>query len=144
MSDDYLQLGLERFNEEALRRQQPWMLVKPVGATLWIGPLFIPRDAGVARQTACWACLAHRLRGHRKVEHYLAQRKGSSGPFPFSYSLLPSTQQTALSLAATESLKWLVTGRNEALENKVVTLDTLSLQKRDHLLLRRHWRIVSS
>lgn len=131
LSDDYLQPGLQSFNEEAARSQHPWMLVKPVGATLWIGPLFIPA------QTACWACLAHRLQGHRKIERYLEQRKGSSGPFPFSRSLLPSTQQTALSIAATESLKWLVTGRNEALENKVVTLNTLSLQKRDHVLLRR-------
>ncbi|MGB0388894.1 MAG: TOMM precursor leader peptide-binding protein, partial [Ardenticatenaceae bacterium] len=130
LTDDYLQPGLQTFNEEAVSSQRPWMLLKPVGSTLWIGPLFIPG------QTACWDCLAHRLQGHRKIERYLQQRKGG-GSFPFSFSVLPSTLQTALGIAATESVKWLVTGKNEALENKVVTLNTLSLQKRDHVLIRR-------
>ena len=143
LTDDYLQPGLQTFNEEMIRTQRPWMLMKPVGSALWIGPLFIPRpppaasNAGVARQSACWACLAHRLQGHRKIESYLQERKGVSGAFPFSLSILSSTLQTALGIAATESVKWLVTGKNEALENQVVTLDTLSLQKRDHILVRR-------
>src|SRR5262249_24205101 len=40
--DDYLQEGLEAYNQEALKRSRPWMLVKPVGLALWFGPLFRP------------------------------------------------------------------------------------------------------
>ena len=37
------------------------MLVKPVGAVVWVGLIFVPR------QTGCWQCLAQRLRGNREV-----------------------------------------------------------------------------
>ncbi|HXV43246.1 MAG TPA: TOMM precursor leader peptide-binding protein, partial [Anaerolineae bacterium] len=131
LTDDYLQIGLDTFNQQALSQNQPWLLVKPVGTELWLGPLFVPG------QTGCWACLAHRLRGHRKVESYLAEKKGIPGPFPIALSALPSTLQTAFSLAATEIAKWVVCGQNPNLAGKVVTLNTLTLEQRHHLLLRR-------
>jgi ribosomal protein S12 methylthiotransferase accessory factor len=31
LTDDYLQDGLDDFNEKAVLRSRPWMLVKPVG-----------------------------------------------------------------------------------------------------------------
>jgi ribosomal protein S12 methylthiotransferase accessory factor len=37
--DDYLHEGLDAYNQEALARRRPWMLVKPVGLTLWLGPV---------------------------------------------------------------------------------------------------------
>jgi ribosomal protein S12 methylthiotransferase accessory factor len=131
LTDDYLQNGLDALNREFLGRNQPWLLVKPLGTELWLGPLFIPS------QTGCWACLAHRLRGHRKVETYLAEKKGLPGPFPTALSALPSTLQTAFSLAATEIAKWLVCDQNANLSSNVVTLNTLTLEQHHHLLVRR-------
>src|SRR5262249_5018880 len=61
-TDDYLYDELGVFNREALARDRPWLLVKPVGTELWVGPLFLPG------RTGCLACLAHRLRGARKIE----------------------------------------------------------------------------
>lgn len=131
LTDDYLQDGLEAFNQQALIHHRAWLLVKPVGTELWIGPVFIPG------QTGCWACLAHRLRGHRKIEGYLQAKHGTSSVFPTSLSVLPSTLHTALGIAATETAKWMVSGHNKQLEGTIVTLNTLSLEKRNHVLIRR-------
>ena len=63
VTDDYLRPALAAWNASSLASGRPWLLVKPVGIETWIGPVFVPG------QTACWECLAQRLRGHRKLEH---------------------------------------------------------------------------
>lgn len=72
LSDDYLQYGLGEFNSAALKSGRPWLLVKPLGMTLWIGPNFRPG------KTACWECLAQRLRTNRKIESYLQNKKATA------------------------------------------------------------------
>ena len=131
LTDDYLQDGLDAFNQEALSCDRPWMLVKPVGIEMWVGPIFIPDKTG------CWECLAQRLRGHRKVERYLQQRNNTAQLFSTSLSALPSTLSTALGIAATETAKWLACSQNESLEGNIVTLNALSLEKSNHVLVRR-------
>jgi len=80
LTDDYLQPELAKINKQALESQQTWLLVKPVGSVLWLGPVFVPGKTG------CWDCLAHRLRGNREVEASVLrqkqaqqQRNGQSG-----------------------------------------------------------------
>lgn len=131
LTDDYLRSGLDAFNQDSLACDRPWMLVKPVGTELWIGPLFLPGKTG------CWLCLAHRLQGARKVENFLRESDPLLRPFALSLAALPSTLQTAYSIAATEVAKWIVCGRNEEIEGQVITLDTLSLAKYSHQLVRR-------
>lgn len=131
LTDDYLQEGLEAFNRQALMDNRQWMLVKPVGTEIWVGPIFIPGKTG------CWECLRHRLRGTRKVESYLQQKKNTTKPFPTSFAVLPSTLQTALGIAATETAKWVVAETNPCLKGNILTLDTLTLEKRHHVLVRR-------
>ena len=67
---DYLQPELAELNASALRSRRPWMLVKPLGRQLWVGPVFRPGVSG------CWECLAQRLRGNRDVAGYLVERAG--------------------------------------------------------------------
>ena len=62
LTDDYLQPQLKEINKTALSASQPWLLAKPVGGVLWLGPIFEPENTG------CWECLSQRLRGHREVE----------------------------------------------------------------------------
>ncbi len=131
LADDYLWPGLAGLNERALAKGRPWLLARPVGVELWLGPLFIPG------QTGCWACLAHRLQGHRKVESYLQDKTGSRDPFAAALSVLPSTQQTALGLVATETARWLAGGPHQPLAGQVITLDSQSLEKRIYRLVRR-------
>jgi ribosomal protein S12 methylthiotransferase accessory factor len=130
LTDDYLQEDLEKINQEALQNDRPWMLVKPLGTEIWIGPIFIPGKTG------CWECLAHRLRSHRQVENYL-QNKKNTASFPTSLSALPSTLATAYGIAATELAKWIACDRSESLESNIITLNALSLEKRHHFLVQR-------
>lgn len=130
LTDSYLQEGLDTFNQQALEISHPWMLVKPVGTVLWIGPIFYPGRMG------CWECLAQRLRGNSPVEEFVRRRKDIAYPLtPPSHSLT-SISQTAVGMAATETLKWILRG-NKRLEGILVTHDTLSLETKNHILTKR-------
>lgn len=111
ITGDYLRPDLADFDRSA-----PWMLVKPVGTVLWIGPLFEPGRRG------CGRCLAERLRGWRDAE---------APPQPAA----ASTLETAAGLAATEILKWVLQGGNPGLENTLVTLDVRSLETARHAVV---------
>ncbi len=69
--DDYLRPVLASMNAQAIRgRMNPWLLAKPVGRVVWIGPLFQPGEAG------CWACMAARLRCNREIEAWVGRQEG--------------------------------------------------------------------
>lgn len=131
LTDDYLHEGLAEINQQALQSQRPWMLVKPVGTTLWIGPIFHPEKTG------CWECLAQRLRANRPVESFIQRKKGITDYLPTSVSLFPFTSEMGLDLAAQEILKWTIQQQNESLEGTLVTLDTMTLKTQNHTLVKR-------
>jgi len=131
LTDDYLQDGLADFNEKAVLRSRPWMLIKPVGTIVWIGPILYPG------KTACWQCLAQRLRGNRPVEQFIESREESPTRLTSPLAACPSTLQTALGMAATEVFKWIVWGENQRLEGMLVTHDTLSLETQNHIVVKR-------
>jgi oxazoline/thiazoline synthase len=131
LTDDYLHNDLIAFNQEALARHRPWLLVKPTGSEILLGPLFLPGKTG------CWECLAHRFRSAQKITNYLQEKIGASAPRPHPLPSLPSTFQTALSIAATEVAKWVACGQNENLEGTIVTFDVLSLTTQSHPLVQR-------
>ncbi len=131
LTDDYLREDLAAFNQKALSQNRPWLLVKPVGTIVWIGPLFQPG------QTGCWECLAQRLRDNRPVETYLHRHKGTSLSVVLPQAAFPTAVRTALELSATELFKFIVQGKSTRLAGALVTLDTLSLQLQDHILVKR-------
>jgi bacteriocin biosynthesis cyclodehydratase domain-containing protein len=131
LTDDYLRAGLEAYNRESLRTGRPWLLLKPVGAQVWIGPLFRPG------RTGCWACLASRLRVNRWTETYLQGRLGRAEPVPLVRGFTPATLQIAHGLAATAVARWIGVGGSSELEGKVLTLDTITWQSQLHQLMRR-------
>lgn len=131
LADDYLHHDLDEFNQKSLQSQVPWMLVKPLGTMVWLGPLFD------SQQTACWQCLARRLKDNRPVAGFV-QRANNQSFAPFTpQGFLPSTRQTALGMAATEVFKWIVQGRNDRLKNTLITYDTLTLQSQEHFVVKR-------
>lgn len=131
LTDDYLQEGLGEINREALASGRPWMLVRPVGVEIWLGPIFVPGKTG------CHACLSHFLGGHRKAETYIKEKRGLAGPLVLARAALTSTASAALGLAATEVAKWVLKGSSEALEGRIVTFDMISLERAAHTLIRR-------
>ncbi len=131
MVEDYLQPELEDFNQQMLQGQSPWMLIKPWGTVGWIGPLFLPEKTG------CWHCLASRLEDNRPVEGFIKRNKASSHGISVPLGFVSSTVQTILAMAATEVFKWIVRGENQQIEGALLTYDTLGLQTRRHMLVKR-------
>jgi oxazoline/thiazoline synthase len=131
LTDDYLRSGLAAYNRQSLDSKRPWLLVKPVGCQLWVGPLFRPGKTG------CWECLANRLRFNRQVESYVHVRKGLDEPFSIARGYNPATLQIAWNLAASEIAAWVVRGESQLLEGKVQTLDIFSWKTQAHILVRR-------
>ncbi|MDE1460833.1 TOMM precursor leader peptide-binding protein [Spartinivicinus poritis] len=58
--NDYLDPKLVQINQTQLKNQSPWLLFKPFGNQVRIGPLFVPGN-----NTLCWQCLAYRLKMHQ-------------------------------------------------------------------------------
>jgi bacteriocin biosynthesis cyclodehydratase domain-containing protein len=131
VTDDYLRPGIAELCRRAREQEQPWMLVKPIGIEMWLGPAFSPPAPG------CWACLEHRLRGHRKVEQYLRRRQQPDEPRVTALAGLPSTAMAWACLAAAEVLKWIAEGRSHRLAGNLITLNALTLETRSHRLTSR-------
>ncbi len=135
--DDYQHPDLAAYNEERLDDETPWLLVKPVGAELWMGPLVRPWD------TACWECMAQRLRLNQPVETFLQKRTALARPDadPFLVAApraqTAATQQTALHLAALQIADWIARDDTTAFENALVTINLRSLQKQRHGIVQR-------
>jgi ribosomal protein S12 methylthiotransferase accessory factor len=131
LTDDYARTALDEINRRQLAARQPWMLIKPVGTILWLGPLFQPG------QTGCWECLVQRLRSNRMVEGFLLDRKQATEPYLTSRGWLPTTLQAGMNLAANEVAKVLSGSYFRSLEGEVVTLDTMRLSLEHHTLIKR-------
>lgn len=124
LTDDYLRPELDCYHQQA---EKPWLLVKPVGQLLWVGPLFIPGE------TACWDCLAQRLRLNRSLESWISQQTGQSLP----QASLRSTVHIALNMAATQVVNYLAGEANPLLCNRIITCDTQTLTTQTHLIIKR-------
>ena len=131
VTDDYLRPALAAWNARSLASGKPWLLVKPMGMETWIGPLFVPGLTG------CWECLAQRLRGHRKLEQYLALRTGTSLPIAPPAASIASTGHATLAEAATEITRWIGSGGQSALLDRVLATNVLTFERHVHTLTRR-------
>jgi ribosomal protein S12 methylthiotransferase accessory factor len=130
LADSYLRPELEAFNASALATGRPWLLVRPVGRQIWVGPLLRPEETG------CWQCLTHRLQANRPVASYLAGRNVLEAPLVDDTSCTPATLQTALGLAANAVAAWVVRGSTPELDGKLQTLDVASWKLETHYLAR--------
>lgn len=130
LTDDYLREELAEINRVHLREGRPWLLARPVGPVLWIGPVFRPGEGG------CWRCLTQRLEGHRQSISYLETRLRSRRPLALPAADLPLTRDAGLRLVAAEVVKWLAGARNGQ-QGDVITLDTQRLGTDRHPLRAR-------
>jgi ribosomal protein S12 methylthiotransferase accessory factor len=127
---DYLAPGLAEVDAAHRASRRPWLLAKPGGATVWLGPVFQPPATG------CWHCLATRLTGHRQAEEYVQAALGRGGPAPRSAVSVPPLAATAMQMLALEAMKWLAGFRYPG-QRCVSTFDSLDLRVRQHELRAR-------
>ncbi|MHA6763625.1 TOMM precursor leader peptide-binding protein [Streptacidiphilus sp. PAMC 29251] len=130
LCDDYLNPDLLAVDAQERAAGRPWLLARPMGATVWIGPVFQP-GAG-----PCWSCLAHRLRGHRQSEVPVQRALGLAGPVSRPAAHVRAGSAAAAQLVALEAVKWLAGYRHPG-QSAVMTLDTLTLESRHHPLRQR-------
>jgi ribosomal protein S12 methylthiotransferase accessory factor len=130
--DDYLRPELGDLNAAFLAAGRPWLLVKPGGTLLWLGPLFRPGTTG------CWACMRQRLEGNRQVQRFVHRRTGdASRPFPTSRGILAPAVGAAAASVTTEVLEILATGSSPRLDGVLLTVDRRTSESARHVLLRQ-------
>ncbi|MEU6560087.1 TOMM precursor leader peptide-binding protein [Nocardia nova] len=138
--DDYLDPELEQINRTMFDSGAAWMPVKTAGTVVWIGPIFEPGES------ACWDCMAVRMRSNRMVDHYLKQRHNTKLSFA-AVTGLPTTRAVAADLAILQAAKWLggvtmepsVVGRRSRplRRSELITFDTIEMTTGKHILTRR-------
>jgi ribosomal protein S12 methylthiotransferase accessory factor len=128
---DYLCAALEAYNREALRTGRRWMLVKPVGHTILVGPAFHPGRSG------CWSCMAQRLRMNRSVEMFVQRKLDRREPLLVAAATTAATRQVASGLAATEVARWIVRGDAVAADSGVLSLDVMTWRTQRHPFTRQ-------
>lgn len=132
VTDSYLAPELDEWNRQAIAEGKPWVLVKPGGIQSWLGPAFVPGE------TACWECLAHRLRWHKRAEVHFAHRAQRRDGFPHvPISGIGSSALPALAELATEVTRWIGVGGSSVLADRVISTDRLTLERQSHVLTRR-------
>jgi ribosomal protein S12 methylthiotransferase accessory factor len=130
LTDSALRGELRDYNAAALRDGRPWLLVKPSGRQVWVGPLFRPGKTG------CWECLAQRLRINFPVAAYLQGRNGHAKAVVQDSAATPATLQVGLGLAVNAVALWVVCGDLPELDGKLQTLDVPTWRWQTHALIR--------
>jgi oxazoline/thiazoline synthase len=126
---DYLDDRLAELNRQHLSDSKPWLLVQPSGIFPLIGPIFSPE------KSACWTCLADRMRRNREVKAFL--NRGQARPITVSPLARQTFGQSATHLAAAEIAKAIATDFRTELRDHIISLDLLGLTVVKHYVAAR-------
>jgi oxazoline/thiazoline synthase len=114
---DYLEGRLLELNRQHLSDRTPWVLVQPSGIFPLVGPVFRPG------QSACWMCLAERMKRNREVKALLDRRQARC--LAVSPLARHTFGQSAIQLAAVEVAKAIATDFRTQLRDHIISLDLL-------------------
>jgi ribosomal protein S12 methylthiotransferase accessory factor len=115
--NDYLEGRLAELNRQHLSDHTPWMLVQPSGIFPLVGPVFSPG------RSACWACLAERMKRNREVKAFLDRRQARRvAASPLARDAFGGS---AIQLAAVEIAKAIATDFRTDLRDHLISLDLL-------------------
>jgi ribosomal protein S12 methylthiotransferase accessory factor len=125
LCQDYLDAHLSEVDAWQRTAKRPWLLAKPAGARLWIGPFFTPGDG------PCLHCLTARLWGNRPAEAHVRDALGLPGPLARPEATLTPLATVARNLVALEAVKWLA-GQRHAGQRALWTFDSRDLTGERH------------
>ena len=114
---DYLEGRLAELNRQHLSDHTPWLLVQPSGIFPLVGPVFSPG------KSACWTCLADRMKRNREVKALLD--RGQARCVAVSPLARHTFGQSAIQLAAVEIAKAIATDFRTELRDHIISLDLL-------------------
>ncbi len=129
MVSDYLEMSLADLNQQHLLKQTPWLLVQPSGIFPLVGPVFSPG------KSACWTCLADRMKRNREVRALLDRE----GPRCVAVSPLARRPlgQAGIQLAAVEIAKAVATEFRTELSDHIISLDLSGATTAKHYVAAR-------
>jgi bacteriocin biosynthesis cyclodehydratase domain-containing protein len=114
---DYLDGRLSDLNRRHLSDSTPWVLAQPSGIFPLAGPVLSPG------KSACWMCLADRMKRNREVRAMLDRSDACCLTVsPLSRHTLG---QSGIQLAAVEIAKAIATGFRTELSDHIISLDLL-------------------
>lgn len=131
LTDDYNAPELHILNQKFEQHKTSWLLAKPTGTQLWLGPTFVPG------KTACWECLNHRLELHKPINKLYQATKNTQQNPPQPYINHPLAAQMMANLVVIELIKWLYHGQHELLHGKILTWNTQTLEQQYHIVIKR-------
>ena len=97
LTDSYLRPELARLALEFSNRGTRWLLSRPIGSEIWVGPVFD------GHQIDCWRCLQRRLERNRPVEVFLLAHTGESPASRHAPNLELGTEILAAALGSATS-----------------------------------------
>jgi ribosomal protein S12 methylthiotransferase accessory factor len=126
---DYLDDHLADLNRRRLTEHTRWLIAQPSGIFPLVGPIITPG------KSACWTCLADRMRRNREVKA-LIDRKGARCVAVSQLAKQPFGQ-TGIQLAALEVAKAIATDFRTDLGDHIISLDLLGSSVVKHYVARR-------
>jgi oxazoline/thiazoline synthase len=126
---DYLDDRLRDLNKRHLADHTRWLLAQPNGIFPLVGPILSPG------KSACWTCLADRMRRNREVRAMI-DRQGARRVVVSPLAEHPFGQ-TGIQLAALEIAKAIATDFRTDLGDHIVSLDLLGSSVVRHYVARR-------
>jgi len=131
LTDDYLRDALRQVNQGRLERERPWLIARPVGRQIWMGPVFVPRKG------ACWECLAQRLRVNRPTDRYVnLQRREGGESAPVARAATVASTMVAWNVVATEVASILARECRPESTSSILTLDVVKWSTERHTVVR--------
>jgi oxazoline/thiazoline synthase len=126
---DYLDGRLAELNRQHLSDHAPWLLAQPSGIFPLVGPLFSPG------KSACWACLAERMKRNREIKAFLDRSQARCVAVSPLAANMPG--RSGIALAAVEIAKAIATGFRTELRDHIVSLDLLGSTTAKHYVAAR-------
>jgi len=114
---DYLEGRLAELNQQHLSDRTPWVLVQPCGIFPLVGPVLSPG------KSACWACLAERMKRNREIKALLD--RGGARRVAASPLAREMVGHSGIQLAAVEIAKAIATDFRTDLRDHIISLDLL-------------------
>jgi ribosomal protein S12 methylthiotransferase accessory factor len=127
--NDYLERQLAERNRRHLSDGSAWLLVQSPGIFPLVGPVFRPG------KSACWMCLADRMKRNRQVKALLD--RGDTRAVAVSPLARRTLGQSGIQLAAIEIAKAIATGFGTDLGDHIVSLDLLGATIVKHYVAKR-------
>lgn len=132
LTSDYLHKDLRLINTEAFQSKQSFLLAKPIGPELWIGPVIAPYSTG------CIACLQHRIELNQPARVYLDEASTEAATVsPLQIPPPGPISALAIHIIALETAKWLASKNSFYLEQDLISFDLRTLESRRHRFIQR-------